>query len=438
MPARPNDLTPTRIPNAIIAIGNNDPNDTQSLRKVYNNTNLSNIVIGPKKSHQYYFDPINGPFTWRAGLTPGDNGYLNDGTSPGSTSADSPSRYTVSSFEWWDDYVIYCMGGHTTGPNGNDRLEIFVVSGTGTQSLCDMVGKLTGVIGNTSIVDALTTISGQDDLLCVNTHYPNIPIHNIVNYPVGYYKLVLLIDFGFIPCFPRGGNKAYDISGNLDNSMAFTTYVDWKPKTSNSAGGCIKFDGSNSGSIILPAIVSDSVLNNFTVNDGFTITTWVKVDVIPSTSEVIIDNRDTSNNAGYALGITSAGLFRFYVGNGMSYDNVITTNAISPNRWYNLVCRFKSISGASEFEIIVSEPTLGFGCDYNTTPGSGYSPNTTTPFILGKTQTGTNGFNGYISLVSVYDGCLLNSTVEELYKAYDVLTVDLSYVGKGRYWNYYP
>jgi len=119
MPA-PNDLTPTRIPNAIIAIGYSDPYDTQSLRKVYNN-NLSNIVIGPKKGHQYYFNPVNGNYSWRAGLTPGDNGYLNDGTSLGSTSADSPSRYAIiSSFEWWDDYVIYCMGGHTTGPNGND------------------------------------------------------------------------------------------------------------------------------------------------------------------------------------------------------------------------------------------------------------------------------------------------------------------------------
>jgi len=437
MPApRPNDLTPTRIPNAIIAIGSGDPNDTQSLRKVYNN-NLSNIVIGPKKGHQYYFDPFDGNFSWRAGLTPGDNGYLNDGTSPGSTSADSPSKYVVSSFEWWDDYVIYCMGGNTTGPNGNDLLEIFVASGTGTQSLCDIVGKLTGVMLNSTISEALSTISEQDYLLCVNTHYPNIPIYNIVNYPIGYYKLKLLIDFGFIPCFPRGGIKAYDISGSLDNSMAFTSYAVWEPKTSNSAGGCIKFNGSYSGSILLPVVVSDSVLNNFSVNDGFTINTWVKVDAIPSGSEVIIDNRDTSNNTGYALGITSAGLFRFYVGNGTSYDNVITTNAISPNRWYNVVCRFKSISGASELEIIVSEPTLGFNFYSNSVVGSGYSPNTTTPFILGRSQAGTNGFNGYISLVSVYDGCLLNPTVEELYKAYDDLTVDLSSVGNGRYWNYY-
>lgn len=438
MPARPNDLTPTRIPNAIIAIGSGDPYDTQSLRKVYNNNNLSNIVIGPKKGHQYYFDPVNGNYSWRAGLTPGDNGYLNDGTSPGSTSADSPSKYVVSSFEWWDDYVIYCMGGHTTGPNGNDLLEIFVASGTGTQSLCDIVGKLTGVMGNVTISEALTTISAQDNLLCVNTHYPNIPIHNIVNYPVGYYKLVLLIDFGFIPCFPRGGNKAYDISGNLDNSMAFTSYVDWMPKTLNSAGGCIRLVGSDSGVILQPAVVSDSVLNNFTVNDGFTINTWVKVDALPSSSEVIIDNRVTSNYTGYALGITSnTGLFRFYVGNGTSYDNVITTNAILPNYWYNVVCKFKSISGASELEIIVSEPTLGFGCDYNSAVGSGYSPNTTRPFVLGRSQTNTNFFNGYINLVSVYDGCLLNPTVEELYKAYDDLTVDLSSVGRGRYWNYY-
>ena len=430
MPA-PNDLTPTRIPNAIIAIGYSDPYDTQSLRKVYNN-NLSNIVIGPKKGHQYYFDPINGNFSWRAGLTPGDNGYLNDGTSPGNTSADSPSKYVVSSFEWWDDYVIYCMGGHTTGPNGNDLLEIFVASGTGTQSLCDIVGKLTGVMGNATISEALTTISGQDDLLCVNTHYPNIPIHNIVNYPVGYYKLKLLIDFGFIPCFPRGGIKAYDISGNLDNSMAFTSYTVWEPKASNSAGGCIKFDDSYSGSIAL-----NSVLNNFTVNDGFTINTWVKVDALPSASEVIIDNRDTNNNTGYTLGITSAGLFRFYVGNGTNYDNVITTNGISPNRWYNVVCRYEYVSGASKLEIIISQPVLGFNYSSNSTVGSGYSPNTTTPFILGRSQTNANGFNGYISLVSVYDGWLLNPTIEELYKAYDDLTVDLSSVGDGRYWNYY-
>jgi len=421
MSARPNDLTPTRIPNAIIAIGYNDPNDTQSLRKVYNNNNLSNIVIGPKKGHQYYLNPRDG--SWRAGLTPGDNGYLNDGTSPGNTSADSPSRYAVSSFEWWDDYVIYCMGGNTTGPNGNDLLEIFVASGTGTQSLCDIVGKLTGVVGNTSIVEALTTISGQDDLLCVNTHYPNIPIYN------NYYKLKLLIDFGFIPCFPRGGNKAYDISGQLNNSMVFTSNVVWVPKTSNSAGGCIKFNGSYSGSIAL-----NSVLNNFSVNDGFTINTWVRVGALPSASEVIIDNRDTNNNTGYTLGITSAGLFRFYVGNGTSYTYVATIDPISPNRWYNVVCKFE----VNTLSIIVSQPTLGFNWNYNhTLMAGGYSPNTTRPFILGRSQAGTNGFNGYISLVSVYDGSLDENSCRELYKAYDDLTVDLSYVGNGRYWNYY-
>jgi len=433
MPA-PNDLTPTRIPNAIIAIGYSDPYDTQSLRKVYNN-NLSNIVIGPKKGHQYYFNPVNGNYSWRAGLTPGDNGYLNDGTSLGSTSADSPSRYAIiSSFEWWDDYVIYCMGGHTTGPNGNDLLEIFVASGTGTQSLCDIVGKLTGVMLNSTISEALTTISGQDDLLCVNTHYPNIPIYNNVN----YYKLKLLIDFGFIPCFPRGGNKAYDISGQLDNSMSFDSNVDWEPKTSNSAGGCIKFNDSYLGVILQPAVASDSVLNNFSVNDGFTINIWVKVDALPSIrSEVIIDNRDTSSNAGYALGINIGGFFKFYVGNGISYDNVITTDAIVPNEWYNVVCRYEYVSGASKLEIIISQPVLGFNYSSNSTVGSAYSPNTTRPFIIGRSQTNANGFNGYISLVSIYDGWLLTPTVEELYKAYDDLTVDVNYAGNGRYWNYY-
>jgi hypothetical protein len=430
----PNDLTPTRIPNAIIVVGSSDPYDTQSLRKVYNN-NVSNIVIGPKKGHQYYFNPVNGNYRWRAGLTPGDNGYLNDGTSPGSTSADSPSRYAVSSFEWWDDYVIYCMGGHTPGPNGNDLLEIFVASGTGTQSLCSIVGKLTGVMLNSTISEALTTISGQNDLLCVNTHYPNIPIYNNVN----YYKLKLLIDFGFIPCFPRGGNKAYDISGQLDNTMSFGSNVDWMPKNSNSAGGCIRFNDSYLGVILQPAVASDSVLNNFSVNDGFTINIWVKVDALPSglRSEVIIDNRDINSNAGYALGITSAGFFRFYVGNGTSYDNVITTDAIVPKEWYNVVCRFKSISGTSTLEIIISQPVLGFNYSSNSTVGSGYSPNTTRPFIIGRSQTNANGFNGYISLVSIYDGWLLTPTVEELYKAYDDLTVDLNSVGRGRYWNYY-
>ena len=59
------------------------------------------------------------------------------------------------------------------------------------------------------------SLSSRPDFLCVNTHYPNI----IGDKSKFENNLQLLIDFGFIPSYPRGGNAAYDLSGNLNTKM---------------------------------------------------------------------------------------------------------------------------------------------------------------------------------------------------------------------------
>jgi hypothetical protein len=416
----PNTLTPTRIPNAVSNVGaNNSTPDDQTLRKVYSGDNPSDIVIGTKKYYQYDSS------IWRTGLTPGDDGYLNDGISPGSISADAPSRYyNGSKFEWWDEFVIYCSDGGTTGP-GNDGLEVYVVSGT--QSLCSLVGRLTGITGNSSITEALSTISEQDNLLCVNTHYPDIPILDAVD----GYRLNLLMDFGFIPCYPRGGIKAYDISGNVGNYMSFNNSSIWSDKTSNSAGGCLSLNGNYGGTI-----QNNTLLNNF--ENSFTINLWIKIKIDSAQDSTILDNKDINNNTGYALSITSAGIFKFEVGVGSGYNGVFTALPIPTNRWINIICRYADNSGNPQLDISLSSTLQGFKYHSRNNTASGYLPNSNTNFNLGMENNQSLNFTGYISLVSIYDGFLSNTVCEKLFNAYRQTTPEPQIgTGYGRYYDYY-
>ena len=443
----PNTLTTTRIPSAYISTtSTTNPGGTdQVLRKIANDGTRSKIVIGPRKEHQY----IKGE-NWRSGLTPGnpgvgaagDNGYFNDGISAGYGASDAPSRYYNSTnpsiFDWWSKYVIYCHGGNTTGPNGNDNLEIFVANDT--TELISLTNKLLSIsVGDE--VGALAAIGNSSEILCVNAHYPNIPISDSVGVNGATYSLKLLHDFGFTPCYPRGGLTSYDISNNISHNMEFTSSSDiiYEPATItalNCLGGCLKM--TNDTSLAYAYIPYDATATFY--SQSTTVNTWVRVNTV-NTNKCIIDTTAgwvSGPGTGYQLFISGSQVTLVVLTSVNVFTWSSNPGTISAGTWYNITFTISSnpSSNNTEVNVIVSDnSTFSIASDFGTAPGI-QVPNTN-DFVIGV-KNGTpksSPFHSNISLVSVYDGVLSKfGDIQKLWSAYAQLTFKQdTNPGAGRY-----
>lgn len=440
----PNTLTTTRIPSAYISTTSDYPADN-ILRKVISSGTRSRIVIGPKKGYQY----LPGE-NWRSGLTPGnpgvgtagDNGYFNDGISTGYGASDAPSRYYNSTnpsiFDWWSKYVIYCNGGNTTGPNGNDNLEIFVANDT--TELISLTNKLLSIsVGDE--VGSLAAIGNSSEILCVNAHYPNIPISDSVGVNGATYSLKLLHDFGFIPCYPRGGLMSYDISNNIGHNMEFTSSSDiiHEPETItslNCLGGCLKMTNDTSlAYAYIPYTGSSSFYSQNT-----TVSTWVRVNTV-NTNKCIIDTTAgwvSGSGSGYQLFISGSQVTLVVLTSTNVFTWSSNSGVISAGTWYNIIFSISTdpSNTNTEVNIVISDDsTYSIASNSGSAPG-GQAPNTN-DFVIGvKNGTPkTSPFNSNISLVSVYDGALSTfGDMQQLWSAYAELTFKQdTNPGAGRY-----
>ena len=440
----PNTLTTTRIPNAYLSYPLlNNPGGTENvLRPIDSSNNPCKIVIGPKKGFQYIKLE-----NWRAGLTPIDNGYYNDGISPGtdlSATPKAPSRYYDSNFpsvlfEWWNNYVIYCNGGSTTGPNGNDNLEIFVADDS--TALIDLTNKLLST-STTDEVGALSAIAESPEILCTNTHYPDIPLHDYVGINGATYSLKLLLDFGFIPSYPRGGDYAYDISNKDNHNMTFTStsniiYESEVVSGLDCLGGCLKFNNNPSLDYGYIPYQSDLYSPNTTVN------TWIKVQSVYSNKCVI----DTTNGwpgfglgTGYQLWINSDQVTLFVLTSSSVFTWTSNAALISPNTWYNIAFTISVDPGNTNTNVgIIISDYNNFYIDGFSGPAAGGQGGNSNDFVIGvkKSTPATNPFNSRISLVSVYEGALSDNDILQLWTAYAKCTPKpFSSPGAGRYASY--
>ena len=434
----PNTLTPTRIPSAYISSTtlNNPGGASNVLRTIDDNGTPCRIVMGPKKGYQY----IKGE-NWRAGVTPIDNGYYNDGISPGndaSAAPKAPSRYYDPSypsvlFEWWNKYVIYCHGGSTTGPNGNDNLEVFVANDV--TELINITNKVLNA-STTDEVGALTAIANSNDILCTNTHYPDIAIN--VGASGATYSLKLLLDFGFIPCYPKGGFKSYDISNNTFHNMIFTSddKIAHEPETVaglNCLGGCLKFTNTTSLDYGYIPYQSDLYPQNTTIN------TWVKVTSTTS-NRCIIDTTGGWTSGlghGYQLWIQSDQVLVVVLTSTNVFTWASSSGTISPNTWHNITVTISTDPGNinTEVSVVISTDSV-HSIVSNTGSVPGGQGGNINDFVIGvKNSTPkSNPFNSYMSLVSIHEGALNNDDISKLWSAYAQCTPKpLTSPGAGRY-----
>lgn len=254
--------------------------------------------------------------------------------------------------------------------------------------------------------DCLSALTKQE-FLCVNTNYPDIsPRPNErIYWEVDEFvsNLVLLIDFGFIPSYPRGGSYSYDISGNINHTMNLVdssggSYSYIGASMSNSGGGSLQLFGNSYGTV--------GISPDLNTTEG-TISIWVRLNVISTGyPQDIVNNYDPGNKSGYKI-IEQYGKFSFLYGDGYNDNNLQSNFDLSIDTWYNVVCVFNPgavaiyVSDATNFQISGDGAVIEFPI----------VSNTTTQFQIGK------GFDGQISLVSFYN-IEMGKQIYDLWSAY--------------------
>jgi hypothetical protein len=145
--------------------------------------------------------------------------------------------------------------------------------------------------------------------------------------------LVLNLDAGFVPSYPRNGNSWYDLSnnGNIGTLINSPIY----------SGGSIVFDGVDD----YMSIPATSVLNTIGASD-FTVSMWVKRTTLPpgGNGEMLMVCSGISGNpqpkpGGWVIGITSTDCrieLRDSSGTGLSTAFSVNID-FQPNVWTNLV-----------------------------------------------------------------------------------------------------
>jgi hypothetical protein len=173
------------------------------------------------------------------------------------------------------------------------------------------------VIGSvvTSSVSSATGIWGLQNVELANRL--NIwPVSNVTS------GLILNLDAGNITSYPGSGTTWYDLSGNNNNGTLTNG-----PTFSSVNGGVIVFDGTND--------YVDVGNKTITLNSGFTVDTWIKLNSnnrqqgffgINSYPSYITDfYMDTDNKMRFEFGISG------------TVSNVYSYQAFNTISWYNVV-----------------------------------------------------------------------------------------------------
>lgn len=316
--------------------------------------------------------------------------------------------------------------------------------------------------------DCLNILS-RPEFLCVNTHYPDIS--SVGN----FYELQLLTDFGFIPSYPRGGGKAFDLSGNSEGNLMTLSgsfsYIHQLSSGNFGGGHVILHPTDPNGSYF-------SVPYNSKFNDlKNLINIWVMLKVTGE-DQIIYSFVDLPNYSGYFLHLNNDQLV-FTYGNGTQFIDVVipiqfynhavatpydTSKLVAgytvsgttiPGWWYNIICQFNTTG--NDFRIYISDaqpdtgittgfcnPGTSFGNDFLGTasvthfPASSMIANTIADFKIGCDDAMASIFSGYygnvtsfdgaISLISIWNNNYSDGECQKLYNAYTNL--DKPYLGE--------
>ena len=276
-----------------------------------------------------------------------------------------------------------------TPPSGGYTIYLNKVSGGPsiyTASNDAQLISLTNSIAGTSYTTAnecLTYFAGQTDKLCVNRDYEGIITDG----------MILNVDAGFTPSYPKNGTTWYDISPSGNNGILTNG-----PTFSSNDGGSIVFDGTNDYvSVVLPSSISVS---------SFTHNVWFNADIVTGTYRTLID----LNNDNFLITIKPDGELSLWS------PTFNLGFAPSVNTWYNIQV---SHNHNNPYYTYINGNLVGTYSDSMTTTHTVCSIGVGAGFITGTC--GSKGpdefFDGKIPIASMYNRGLTSSEVLQNYNA---------------------
>jgi hypothetical protein len=237
----------------------------------------NNFVIAVQEGLSY--GPTASTGFW-AGITPPTNGY----TVYTNKSANGPSIFTST----------------------NDTNVIITAQ------------KLGGTNINT-IYDALSWFNGQSDRLVTNMDYPSFPTNG----------LILNLDPGYIPSYPRSGATLNDLSQNQNNNTILDpSIITWG--SGATGGGVLNFSKQTLKQI------SGGTPANLT-STGVTLSVWVNF-----TAQTNTINRFITIDSEVAQIRRSGTTVEMVINAGGSLKSFAPAFTFTNNVWYNVVCTYNS------------------------------------------------------------------------------------------------
>ena len=259
----------------------------------------------------------------------------------------------------------------------------------------------------TSVTQCLQYYIGQNDKVVVNRDYP----------PVVTNGLVLYLDAGFTPSYPRSTTTWTDLSGNANNC----TLVNG-PTYSTSQGGGIQFDATDDY-----ATIPDS--NSLDLASELTLSLWFnRGDILPTSGDqqqlFMKGNSNVTNDPmNYAIelrGATGGGQYRWAGPVSGTYNQFgPSSQVLFANQWYNLVYTHISTNQPVGYLNGVKQTNWAMTFGLATRP---LEPNNFIATISGdgaRTDPATRpaSFNGIMSIVQLYNRALSETEVLQNWNA---------------------
>jgi hypothetical protein len=181
------------------------------------------------------------------------------------------------------------------------------------------IAKQYGGTNITTVNDALSYLNGQTNLLVTNIDYPSIVTNG----------LILNLDPGYVPSYPRSGSTLFDLSQNQNNNTILDpTIITWS--SGATGGGVLNFSKQTGKQI------TGGTEANLTTT-GVTLSAWINFSAQTNTinrfitidSEIAQIRRNSSN-------------LEMVVNAGGSLKAFVAPKSFTNGSWYNVVCTYNS------------------------------------------------------------------------------------------------
>ena len=244
--------------------------------------------------------------------------------------------------------------------------------------------RLGGTNINT-VYDALAWYNTQNDFVCCNIDYPSTAANN----------LVVNLDAGWVPCYPRSGSTWYDVSGGAKNGTLQNT-----PSFSTSNKGILTFDNITGSYVSVGTLGS---LATFTVECWFYLTTLP--NGIPDYPALVCDS-ESSNNINFAIGwLNNDG--DLYGGYKNTVWNIAGGYTPTTNTWTNATVTFDG----TDIKFYIN------GTLNDTTNAPGSPTQSGLGVNIAKRWDSLTTIDGSIGIVRIYNAALTATQVSQNYNS---------------------